>query len=99
MHVIIFAHHVKFEVGDGYTAKSHMLFSDDISKEVVEVQNRAELEAALDRVFEATKVAQPGHTFEVGATRHPRSAGRAFAGYNKGRWRREQAEGVYARDN
>lgn len=91
MHIIVTAQFCKFEdtATPGVTMMSTMLFSDTISRETVEVKNKADVAMCMVAVFDRVKAAHPGRSFYVSQTRHPRDPGRAFAGYKDLRGRME----------
>ena len=91
IHIIVSAQFCEFKETStpGVTMMSTMLFSDQISSEVIAVGNKADVATEMARVFEATKAAHPGRSFYVSQIRHPRCKGRAFAGYKNLRHRIE----------
>lgn len=89
MKLRIYAHFCEFKRERGYKSVTHCpLDPMPLVRDNVEVKNAAELNAALDDAFAAMRAAHPGRSFFI-AEYAPRNAGRAFAGYNKGRWVRE----------
>lgn len=86
MRVQITTSFCEIEHRNGYKVRSHMLFSDDISREAVDVGSVPDLIRELETRLEQAKAAHPGRSLFVHAIRDHRDKTRAFKGFNGRHW-------------